>query len=160
MAARRAWIASHTPMLWVIGGVVTLAMGASTRTLVTNALTHSALHDTYFVVDHSKYVIRLAMVFVFFAAWYYLFPKLTGYAYSDLLSRIHFWLFAIGLIVILVPPQILLAVRTVEQLPDVADLLRDWILISRIGSYLCAAGTLVFVANMVLSFLRKRPAPP
>jgi cytochrome c oxidase subunit 1 len=158
MAVRRAWIASHTPMRWIVGGVVTLAMGALTRTLVTNALTHSALHDTYFVVDHSKYMISLAMLFIFFAAWYYLFPKLTGYAYSDLLSQIHFWFFALGLIVILVPPQILLVARTAQQLPDVADLLRYWILISRIGSYVCGASTLVFAANMVLSFLRKRPA--
>jgi len=158
MAVRRAWIASHTPMLWVIGGVVTLAMGALTRFLVTNARTDSALHDTYFVVDHSQYMISLAMVFGFFAAWYYLFPKVTGYAYSDLLGRIHFWFLAIGLIVILVPPQILLVARTVEQLSDVADLLRYWILISRIGSCVSAASTLVFVANMVLSFLRKRPA--
>jgi hypothetical protein len=98
------------------------------------------------------------LVFGFFAAWYYLFPKLTGYAYSDLPGRIHFWFLAIGgLIVILVPPQILLVARTVEQLSDVADLLRYWILMSRIGSYVSAASTLVFVANMVLSFLRKPP---
>jgi len=150
--------ASHTPMLWIIGCVVTLAMGALTRTLVTNARTDSALHDTYFVVDHSQYLLSLALVFGFFAAWYYLFPKLTGYAYSDLLGRIHFWFLAIGLIVILVPPQILLVTRTVEQLLDVPDLLRYWILMSRIGSYVSAASTLVFVANMVLSLLRKRPA--
>jgi cytochrome c oxidase subunit 1 len=145
-------------MLWVIGCVVALAMGALTRALATNARTDGALHDTYFVVDHSQYMLRLAMVFGFFAACYYLFPKLTGYAYSDLLGKIHFWLLAIGLIVILVPLQILLAARTVEQLPNVTDLLRYWILMSRIGSYVSAASTLVFVANMVLSFLRKRPA--
>jgi cytochrome c oxidase subunit 1 len=146
-------------MLWVIGCVVTLVMGASTRALMTNARTDGAPHDAYFVVDHSRYMFSVAMVFGFFAACYYLFPKLTGYAYSDLLGRIHFWLLAIGLIVILAPPQILLVVRTVEQLPNVADLLRYWILMSRIGSYLSAASTLVFVVNMVLSFLRKRPAP-
>jgi cytochrome c oxidase subunit 1 len=145
-------------MLWVIGCVVTLVMGASTRALMTNARTDGAPHDAYFVVDHSRYMLSLAMVFGFFAAWYYLFPKLTGYAYSDLLGRIHFWFSAIGLIVILLPPQILLAARTVEQLPNVADLLRYWIVMSRIGSYVCAAGTLVFIANMVLSFLRKKPA--
>lgn len=158
MAVWGGWIASHTPMLWMIGGVVTLAMGGLTRILVTNAGTHRALHETYFVVEHLHYILSLAMVFGFFAAWYYLFPKLTGYAYSDLLGRIHFWLLSIGVIITLVP-QILLFAPTVEQLADVADLIRYWNLVSRIGSYISAASTLVFFfANMLLSFLRRRPA--
>jgi len=155
MTMRREWAASRTPMLWVIGCVVTVAIGALTRTLAANARTDSVLRDTYLVVDHSQYILSLAMVFAFFAACYYVFPKLTGYAYSDLLSGIHFWLLAIGLIVTLVPPQLLLLARTAEQLYD-ADLLRYWILMSRIGSYVSVASTLVFVVNMVLSLLRKR----
>jgi len=155
MTVRREWAASRTPMLCVIGCVVTLAIGAMTRTLAANARTDSALRDTYFVVDHSQYILSLAMVFAFFAACYYVFPKLTGYTYSDLLGGIHFWLLAAGLIVTLVPQQLLLVTRTVEQL-YVTDLLRYWILMTRIGSYVSAASTLVFVVNMVLSFLRKR----
>src|SRR4051794_36852737 len=110
-------------------------------------------HDTYFVVAHLHYVLSLAMVFGFFAAWYYLFPKLTGYAYSDLLGGIHFWSLSIGVIIILAP-QILLFASTVAQPADVAGQLRYWNVMSRIGSYISAASTLVFFANMVLSFLR------
>lgn len=157
MAARGGWIASRTPMLWVIGCVVTLAMAGLTRILVTNIRTDRVLHDTYFVVAHLHYVFSLAVVFGFFAACYYLFPKLTGYAYSDLLGRIHFWLLSIGVIIMLAP-QILLLARALEQPADVADLLRYLNLMSRIGSYICAVSTLVFFANMVLSSLRRRPA--
>jgi len=157
MTVRREWAASRTPKLWVIGCVVTLAIGALTRTLAANARTDSVLRDTYFVVDHSQYILSLAMVFAFFAACYYVFPKLTGYAYSDLLGGIHFGLLAIGLIVTLVPPWLLLLARTAEQLYD-ADLLRYWILMSRIGRYVSVASTLVFVVNMALSLLRKRSA--
>jgi cytochrome c oxidase subunit 1 len=157
VTVRGGWIVSRTPLLWVIGCVVTLVLGGLNRVLVTNVRTDRALHDTYFVVDHLHYVLSLAMVFGFFAAWYYLFPKLTGYLYSDLLARIHFSLLSIGVIIILAP-QILLLARTVERLADVADLLSYWNLMSRIGSYISAASTLVFFANMVLSFLRRRPA--
>jgi cytochrome c oxidase subunit 1 len=143
-------------MPWVIGCVVTLAMTGLTRILVTNVRTDRGLHDTYFVVEHSHYVFGLAMVFGFFATWYYLFPKLTGYAYSDLLAGIHFWLLCIGVVIILAP-QFLLLTRTVEQLAD-ADLFRYWSLMSRIGSLISTASTLVFFANMVLSFVRRRPA--
>jgi cytochrome c oxidase subunit 1 len=140
-------------MLWVIGCVVTLAMGGLTRILVTNVRLDRHLHDTYFVVVHLRYMFALPILFGFFAACYYWFPKLTGYAYSDLLGRIHFWWLSIGVIITGVP-QILLLTR----MADVADLLRYGNQASRIGSYISAASSLVFLANMVLSLLRRRPA--
>ncbi len=158
--------ASHTPMLWVVGGAVTFAIGglanavatrSLARILATNTGADGTLHDTYYVVGHLHYALSLAVVFVFFAAWYYLFPKLTGYAYSELLGRIHFWLSFIGVIITLVPPSLLVA-PTLQRPTDVADLLRDWNLVVRIGSYIAATGILVFISNMVLSFLRRRPA--
>ena len=159
-------IAAHTPMLWLIGGVVAVAMGCLThilaighltRILTTSAPAGGALHDTYYVVDHLHYTLSLAVVFAFFAACYYLFPKLTGYAYSDLLGRMHFGLLSVGVILMLVP-QIFLLPLMVRQPPDVVDLARHWNLMARVGSYISAASTVVFFANMVLSFLRRRPA--
>jgi cytochrome c oxidase subunit 1 len=155
--------ASHLPMLWAIGGAVALAIGGLANTVVTRSLarilaTNARMDgNSYFVVGHLHYALSLAMVFVFFAAWYYLFPKLTGYAYSGLLGKIHFWLLSIGVIVTLVPLNLLVA-SAVQQPTDVAEQFRYWALMARIGSYISAASTLVFIANMVLSLLRRRPA--
>ena len=41
---------------------------------------------------------------------------------------------------------------------DAPDAYRHWNLVSWIGSYISAASFLVFIPNMVLSFLRRRPA--
>jgi cytochrome c oxidase subunit 1 len=140
-------------MLWVIGCVVTLATGGLIRILATNVRPDCYLHDTYFVVLHSQSMLALPILFGFFAACYHWFPKLTGYAYSDLLGRTHFWLLVVGVTIMVVPQILLLACMA-----DVADLLGYGNRAARIGSYIAAASTLVFLANLVLSLLRRRPA--
>jgi cytochrome c oxidase subunit I len=164
VAARGGSIASHTPKLWLIGCVVIFAIGGLANVVATRILARilatnaGADGNTYFVVGHLHYGFSLAAVFVFFAAWYHLFPRLIGYAYSELLGRIHFWLLCTGVIITLIPLNLLVAPVVQQQPTDVADQLRDWALMARIGSYISVASTLVFIANMVLSFLRRRPA--
>ena len=55
-------------------------------------------------------------------------------------------------------PQIFLLARPWERLADAPDGFRYWNLVSWIGGYISAASTLVFILNMVLSLLRRRPA--
>src|SRR6266550_1149079 len=45
-----------------------------------------------FVVAHFHYVLSLGSTFAIFAGWYYWFPKMTGYTYSEFLGKLHFWL--------------------------------------------------------------------
>ena len=85
-------------------------------------------------------------------------PRLWQYVYSSLLAGLHFWLLAIGLAATIVSLQIPLIALALERPSKIVDLFSYWIPVSRIGGYICAASTLVFVANMVLSLLRKRPA--
>lgn len=119
--------------------------------------TDLVLHDTYYVVAPAHYALTLATLFGVFAGWYYVFPRITGRAYSDFLGRFHFWLSFIGVSAMLVPPIVgpaSLARRAAEE-PDV---LRNWNLVSSIGASVAAAGMLVFVANMVLAFTRRQRA--
>jgi cytochrome c oxidase subunit 1 len=115
------------------------------------------LHDTYFVVAHFHYVLLPPVVFAFFAGWYYLFPRITRYAYSDILGRIHFWLLFIGVNSALAP-GFLLAFGLIGRVVNAPAGFRHLNLVSWIGSYISAAGMLVFFVNMALSFLRRRPA--
>ena len=80
------------------------------RFVIAEAYNERALQDTYVVGSPARWTIELAAIFGCFAAWYYLFPKVSGYAYSDLLGKVHFWLSFSGFIAMFVPQVIVLAV--------------------------------------------------
>jgi cytochrome c oxidase subunit 1 len=87
-------------------------------------------------------------------------PKVTGYAYSDLLGRIHFWLSFIGINAMYVPLTLVVTgmARGTGNAPDAVAAFYYWHLASSIGAYVFAAGFLVFFVNMALSFRRRRRA--
>jgi len=80
------------------------------RFVIAEAYNERALQDTYVVGSPARWTIELAAIFGCVAAWYYLFPKVSGYAYSDLLGKVHFWLSFSGFIAMFVPQVIVLAV--------------------------------------------------
>ena len=89
-------ISFRTPMLWAIDFIFLFTIGGVTGVMLANAGVDRSLTDTYYVVAHFHYVLSLAAVFAIFAGWYYWFPKMTGYMYSETLGKLHFWLMFIG----------------------------------------------------------------
>src|SRR5712691_3716153 len=93
-----SWIATmwggsidfKTPMLWAIGFIFLFTVGGVTGVVLANAGVDRSLQDTYYVVAHFHYVLSLGAVFTVFAGWYYWFPKMTGYMYSETVGKWHF----------------------------------------------------------------------
>jgi cytochrome c oxidase subunit I len=144
--------------LWAIGFIFMFTIGGLTGVVVANPGADRALQDTYYIVAHFHYVLSLAAVFGIFAGWYYWFPKMTGYCYSDFLGKTHFWIAFVGANTIFFPHHFLGLAGMPRRVADYPDAFAGWNLVSSIGAYIFAAGMLVFFAAMILALARKAPA--
>ncbi len=159
-----SWIATmwggsiqfKTPMLWALGFIFLFTVGGVTGVMLANAGIDRQLHNTYYVVAHFHYVLSLGAVFGIFAGWYYWFPKITGYEYSEFWGKVHFWLTFIGANILFFPQHFLglsgMNRHYVEYPPGLAG----WNQISSYGSYITAAATLLFFATMIMAMVRAK----
>jgi cytochrome c oxidase subunit 1 len=161
-----SWIATmwggsiefRTPMLWAIGLIFLFTIGGVTGVVLANAGLDRALHDTYYVVAHFHYTMSLGATFGIFAAWYYWFPKITGYTYSEAIGKLHFWLTFIGVNVVFFPQHFLGLAGMPRRYVDYPDAYSGWNYVSSLGSYVSALGILVFLFGVAHAFLRKEKA--
>lgn len=92
----RGSITFESPMLWVIGFLITFTFGGLTGVILASPPLDFHVSDTYFVVAHFHYVVFGTVVFAMFAGFYFWWPKWTGKMLNDRLGKLHFWLLFIG----------------------------------------------------------------
>ncbi len=84
------------PILWFIGFVFFLIVGAVTGWALSHNGFSRVMHDSYYVVAHYHYMFSVGGAFLFFVLWYVLFPKITGYNYNGFFGWLHFWVLLLG----------------------------------------------------------------
>jgi cytochrome c oxidase subunit 1 len=151
-------ITFRTPMLWAIGFIFVFTVGGVTGVALAGPGVDRSLHDTYYVIAHFHYVLSLGAVFAIFAGWYYWFPKITGYMYSETIGSLHFWTTFIGVNLTFFPMHFLGLAGMPRRIADYPDAYAGWNYIASVGSYISAAGLLFFIVGMVVAFVRKQKA--
>ncbi len=149
-----------TPMLFCIAFLFQFLIAGLTGIMLSAAPFNWQLSASYFVVAHFHYVIVGAIVFAIFGGFYYWFPKMSGKMYSETLGKLHFWLFLIGFHLTFdfmhIPGLLGMPRRIYTYEPgrgwDV------WNLIVTVGVFFQALAIVVFVANLLWSYLKGRTA--
>lgn len=161
-----SWIATmwggsiefKTPMIFSIGFILLFTIGGVTGVQLSNAGFDRVLHDTYYVVAHFHYVLSLGAVFAIFAAWYYWFPKMSGWMYSEFIGKLHFWVAFVGVNMIFMPQHFLGLAGMPRRYADYPDAFAGWNQVSSWGSYISGLSVLIFFFGVWQAFAKKIPA--
>jgi len=145
-----------TPMLFCVAFLFQFLIAGLTGVMLGTAPFNWQLSGSYFVIAHFHYVIVGAILFCMFGAIYYWYPKITGRMLNETLGKLHFWLFVIGFHLTF----------DAMHIPGVLGMPRriytfepgrgwdSWNFIISIGAFIQGVATLLFLANLVVSYFK------
>lgn len=138
------WLNYKTPLLFVIGFIFLFSVGGVSGILLANSALDIAFHDTYYVTGHFHYVLSMGAVFGVFAGFYYWIEKITGLQYDILLSKVHFYLFFIGVNITFGPMHFLGLAGMPRRIGDYPDFYSGWNWVATMGSTISLVATSIF----------------
>src|SRR5690606_22495128 len=87
----RGSLTFETPMLFAIGFIFVFTIGGFTGLILSVAPVDIQVHDTYYVIALSRYVMVAGSLFGMYSGAYYWRPNWTGVMFVEKLAKLHFW---------------------------------------------------------------------
>jgi cytochrome o ubiquinol oxidase subunit 1 len=145
-------IVFSTPMLYLVGFIVTFVIGGMTGVLLAVPPIDFVLHNSVFLVAHFHNVIIGGVVFGALAGYNYWFPKAFGFTLDERLGKASFWCWLIGFYLAFMPLYVLGLMGMTRRLQHIADPgWRPWLLVAGAGAIVILAGVLFQIAQLYVS---------
>jgi cytochrome c oxidase subunit I len=140
-----------TAMLFALGAVGVFTIGGLSGIFLAAFPFDWQVTDTYFVVAHMHYVLFGGSAFALFAAFYYWWPKIFGRFLDERLGKINFWLYFVGINLTFFPQHFLGLLGMPRRIwtYNHHGWWAAWNLVSTIGAFVMALGTLAFLINVI-----------
>ena len=150
----------NTPMLFALGFIAMFTIGGISGVMHAQAASDAQQQDTYFVVAHIHYVLFGGSIFALMAGIYYWFPKFTGRMFNEKIGKIGFWLSFIGFNMAFFPMHFTGLDGMPRRIYTYADGMGwdMWSGVSTVGAFILAFSILVFLYNVVTSWIKGEPA--
>lgn len=143
-------------MIWIMGFLFLFTIGGVTGIVLSNARIDLILHDTYYVVAHFHYVLRMGAVFSIFAGFYHYFPIITGFIFDQNLAKLHFLSTFLGVNITFFPQHFLGLAGIPRRYYDYSVNFWIWHEISTLGSFITFFSLIFFFILITKSFFEKK----